>query len=84
MIVTDEGEMNGNKPAHPCSLKTIVRGSLVNVTELGLTKREMIAAMAMQGILASLTDESDMTPYELARTAVRNADALLAELEKSG
>lgn len=48
-----------------------------------MTKREMITAMAMQGIIASLTDESDMTPHELARTAVRDADALLAELEKA-
>lgn len=48
-----------------------------------INKREMIAAMAMQGILSSLTNEREVpTPYELARSAVRNADALLAELEK--
>ena len=47
-------------------------------TQCGLTKRELFAAMAMQGILAR--DEG--TKRGLLVDAVRFADALLAELAK--
>lgn len=45
----------------------------------GLTKRELFAAMAMQGLLAS---EVTATHEEFAASAVEQADALLAALEK--
>jgi hypothetical protein len=48
--------------------------------EGGLTKRELFAAMAMQGLLANPA-YADHGP--LAPAAVFHADALLAELEKS-
>ena len=49
-----------------------------------MTRREMIAAMAMQGILASLTkDDVDFSCSSVARSALCNADALLVELEKT-
>lgn len=44
----------------------------------GLTKRELIAAMAMQGFAANPQGN------DIARAAVRWADALLAELAKDG
>ncbi len=82
---------NADMPAMPCgeSYKTqqsyggdwveCKKGALYN----GLTKREMFAMAAMQGILASLTnDTDDISPENLARSTVRNADALLAELER--
>ena len=82
---------NADMPAMPCgeSYKTqqsyggdwveCKKGALYN----GLTKREMFAMAAMQGILASLTnDTDDISPENLARSAIRNADALLAELER--
>lgn len=49
----------------------------------GLTKRELFAAMAMQGILANpelvrvYTEE-----IQIMRSAVNEADALIAELDK--
>lgn len=49
----------------------------------GLTKREMFAMAAMQGLLASLTADDYLIPCELARSAVLDADALLAELERT-
>lgn len=61
--------------------------------QLGLTKREMFAMHAMQGMLASnfasdfaseINDESYDMPNGLANNAVRYADALLAQLEESG
>lgn len=45
----------------------------------GLSKRELFAAMAMQGLLAN---SMDVTPEIFAQSSVRLADALLAELEK--
>ena len=51
-----------------------------NVREWGLSKREMFAAMAMQGMLAhGWCDGND--PYTV-KAAVDIADLLLAELEK--
>ena len=62
--------------------------------ERGLTKREHVAALALQGILASLSPEMILamgeqaeargqTPTEFNATmAVQHADALLAELGK--
>lgn len=47
----------------------------------GLTKREYFAAKAMQGLLAAETEESHYaTRGDLARTAVAQADAVLAAL----
>lgn len=46
----------------------------------GLTKREYFAAMAMQGLIAELTEKN---AEEQAKLAVIHADALCAELEKS-
>lgn len=46
--------------------------------DLGLTKRELFAAMAMQGLLAA----SDVAHGAIPSTAVRMADRLLAELAK--
>jgi hypothetical protein len=64
-------------------------------SEGGLTKRELFAAMAMQGHLSALAGDNHcsatlqtakakgkkVTEF-LAETAVQSADALLAELEK--
>ena len=46
----------------------------------GLTKRELFAAMAMQGFLSRSMAEWNQHP--LARASVICADALLAELDK--
>jgi hypothetical protein len=47
----------------------------------GLTKRELFAAMAMQGIL-SAEDGVSFPSAELASLSIDCADALLAELSK--
>lgn len=82
---------NGNLPAMPNNTDPQTLGSMGLMDTVasfykhgaGLTKREMFAMAAMQGLLASLTSDDDLTPAELARCAARNADALLAELEKA-
>lgn len=47
----------------------------------GLTRRELFAAMAMQGFAAD-PDTGDTGAAELANAAVAWADALIAELDK--
>ena len=47
----------------------------------GLTKREHIAAIAMQGLLAS-DAEGGLSKENCVKLAVEHADALLSELEK--
>jgi hypothetical protein len=48
------------------------------LTHQGLTKRELFAAMAMQGLLS---DNSSLGYLEVARDAVKHADALIYKLE---
>jgi hypothetical protein len=50
-----------------------------NIEYVGLTKREQIAAMVLQGLLAGRSDDRCVM---YADAAVMLADALLAELEK--
>ena len=49
--------------------------------EFGLTKREMMAMHILSGLLSDY--EFDVTRQMAAEIAVQQADALLAELEKS-
>ena len=63
--------MNGNDAAYPLEIATGQYNS-------GLTKRELFAAMAMQGLLASGDKSTDAD--ERACHAIRHADALIARL----
>lgn len=73
---------NQDQPAYPVE-------NLKEFDATGLTKRELLAAMAMQGLLANqqteyyLRDcEPTKIPKQLAICSVESADALLAELDK--
>ena len=67
-------------PAFPRS--DVVRNGVVHEwAEMGLTKRELFAAMAMQGSLGG-EPGSHLEPRRLAIESVRHADALIAELAK--
>lgn len=80
---------NADIPAMPCEIEARVAqdnlGADLNSAyewhkaQSGLTKREMFAMAAMQGILAR-TGSTDRSVN--ARLAVEYADALLKELEK--
>ena len=65
----------GNLPAYPIEAE--------KTYYLGLTKRELFAAMAMQGLLSDMEfikkNSTGLTAVELA---VCTADALIAELNK--
>lgn len=72
----------GAQVAFPSSLATGLDGGLFVSAEVagcgGLTKRELFAAMAMQGLLAGFAEDYEQT----ASAAVKQADALLKELAK--
>jgi len=55
-------------------------GATILVPKGGLSKRELISAMCLQGLLSTLTIERDAHSKFLAETAVMHADALLREL----
>lgn len=69
---------NGNEPAYPMTEDSPRTGPR---TWYGLTKRELFAAMAMQGVV-SADDENNIVAERAAKWSVELADALLAELAK--
>jgi transcription termination factor NusB len=75
---------NGDLPAMPVEEGHLYQSRCDNgswaLGALGLTKREMFAMAAMQGLCAS----GPCAPYSvIVRDAVQLADALLAELEST-
>ena len=73
---------NADIPAHPIELSGF--GLYAPEAHYGLTKREMFAMAAMQGILTSETDDwRHKEENSLAASAIKYADALLTELERT-
>jgi hypothetical protein len=77
-----------NEPAFPTQMVATRRdGSLLFLSDYfptgcGMTKRELFAAMAMQGLLPNWEAPPAVLHERLAQHAVASADALLAELAK--
>lgn len=71
---------NANQPAYPCEQGTDPNGNWNQTFESGLSKREYIAALALQAILSN---NAAFTKYAetYAKQAVVHTDALLKELE---
>lgn len=76
------GMNNADMPAMPVTLNPGEAWGEAGQAPDGLTKREHIAAMAMQGLLAN--PDYDPRAGYLAEEAVTYANALLAELERTG
>ena len=76
---------NADMPAMPTPTEGGVTAHNTEPT-YGLTKREMFAMHAMQGLLSSSSDSDGIWTNEgpsfIASEAVAFADALLAELDK--
>lgn len=85
MILTTEGIIlkNADMPAMPCEWKDFDSQGVQVVRESydGLTKREMFAMHAMHGL--STGGSEDWLTVHAPAIAVKIADALLAELEKT-
>lgn len=77
-----DGNGNGSTPAAPVlGARWNPNTGFFEVLHSGLTKREMFAAMSMQGILSAGNWWPDRTLFkEIAHRAVIQADALLAAL----
>lgn len=58
-----------------------IPGSEINNPEPGMTYRQWLAGLAMQGILAARPNPKEWSEY--AEACVDMADALIAELEKA-
>lgn len=70
---------NGNEPINMA--KEIIEnanGTIQHIEHLGLTKRELFAAMAMQGLLSN-----DLHIQDVTGNAVNIADNLIKELNKT-
>ncbi|TAA20317.1 hypothetical protein EA660_18170 [Pseudoxanthomonas winnipegensis] len=74
---------SGDVPAQPVFVTHAAAESLgiPRALYMGLTKRELFAAMAMQGVNAC-SEFADARVEIIAKYAVEQADALLAALEK--
>lgn len=79
---------NADKPANPIEINGF--GQYAPEAHTGLTKREMFAMHAMQGLLSSNASLNSSASYtrkfqeidQIASYATLCADSLLAELEK--
>ena len=70
-----------NDSAHPCIHED---GCGSFTAELGLTKHEYFAALALQGILSnSSLDQEDYNPANYANLAIEAAEILIIQLNKS-
>jgi len=70
---------NADMPAMPVELSGF--GSYDPIAYTGLTKREMMAMHILSGLLSDY--EFDVTRQVAADVAVQQADALLAELDRT-
>ena len=84
---------NADKPINPVEVSGDGEGNIQGMQtgnysgwEIGLTKREYFAGLAMQGLLATVKPASPETilemPSNIAGWAVKAADELLKSLEK--
>jgi len=74
---------NGNDSAHPIVPDITTANKTGLQMEFGLTKRELFAAMAMQGILENRAYyERSLGGKSVEGYAVHYADRLIAELNK--
>lgn len=78
-------QRNGIDPAYPmpCVSQNNTTGETVSwQTYGGLTKRELFAAMALQGLCGRYAQGGDFMEKHVASGAVKLADALLTALEQ--
>lgn len=75
--------MNPNEPAYPgqwVDFQPHTGNQVVREQWPGLSKRELLAAMAMQGLCASTPHDDAPSVKHIADWSIQQADALLTEL----
>lgn len=78
----DRSAIPYTRPPTSTELQAAEGASLTEVIESGVTKRELFAAMAMQGLIAG-NSRMKLTAKNVADSSVFFADALLQALEES-
>jgi hypothetical protein len=78
--MTEKAKKLGDEPANHC-LDNNEHAGQIKVYSAGLTKRELFAAMAMQGIITYERGKL-INPENTALHSVKFADTLLEELSK--
>lgn len=75
---------NGYKPVNPIVQEENIgqREKVLICTEIGLTKREYFAGLAMQGLLLNSTYDF-MESEQIAKASLKIANNLLEELERT-
>lgn len=73
---------NPNDPAGPF-INYLGNDGLWETVYCGLTKREVFAVAAHQGLLANPNSQQYLSAADLAKMAVTNADLLIAALNQS-
>lgn len=73
---------NTGGPVYPSEQGQDAEGKWNQTYEAGITRRDWLAGLAMQGYLS--TDNGGMTPEDIARWSYRCADAMIAEGERDG
>jgi len=73
---------NADLPSNAVQLQYATISGTKNECYTGLSKREYFAGLAMQGLLSNPEAGVDEAPNDAAEYAVKQADALLKELEK--
>jgi hypothetical protein len=78
---------NGDKPAYPVTLDwdNVQKKVITTTVKPGLSKREMFAMAAMQGLCANPNVSADKSKSDVAQfyasVAIKFADELLKQLE---
>lgn len=78
---------NKNQPVSPATIHKVKGNDIETVSFPGLSKREYIAGLALQGLLSSFTAKAAHGGWgteikETASVAIKYADELLKQLEK--
>lgn len=81
--IAEKARRNGEEPAF-ARPGMVLPNDNIDYGAWGVTKRELFAAMAMQGLLSDLTTlyANGWKAHEVEQFAVMRADALLQELSK--
>ncbi len=75
---------NGNEAAFPSHGPDHRYADWATKSEVGMTKREYFAGLAMQGLLSSLEQGKLWSAVDIAADAVQLTDALLSALSEPG
>lgn len=84
MKTTPLTPINDGRPTFPCETYGLRNGKETTIPTNGMSIRDWLAGQALNGYLASWSDDSDpnfFEPYHAAKTSYAYADAMIAARE---